>query len=412
MCSQLAKKVLMVNKVEKSGKGKVKISISVPAKEMIGYFQAAYDELAPTVKIQGFRPGKAPQKLIESSLGIGRIVSEAIDRALNKEYFSALKEKNIIPISQPNIAINKYPNYGLEESEVKDDLEFEAEVEIYPEIEVADYSKIKIEAGVPEEVKEEDIEKILTHLRKQKAIFLEVNRAAQKGDLAEIDFEGFVKKVRIDSMCSKHHPLVLGEGSLIPGFEEEIIGMRAGEEKTFKIKFPENYQIKEYAGQEAEFKIKLLILKEIQLPELDDNFAGSFGQKTLKNLTEAIAKNLAEELKQKHIHEVEERILDRVLPLVKVEIPERLIDQEVERTIERYREQIKNQGLNFEGYLQSIKKDIKDFQKEIRPQAEKNVKIGLFLGKLIQEQKLDGKDPEAGRKALDLLVKQLTKEKS
>lgn len=399
----------MIKEVKKLEKSRMKIVITVPAKEMVKYFKQAYSELAPTVKLQGFRPGKAPQKLIESSLGVGKIVSEAMNIALNKEYYAVIKEKNIVPISQPNIVIDKYPTYGLTESEVKDDLEFTAEFEIYPEISVGDYSKIKVDMGKPEEPNKEDVDKILIHLQKQKASFTDIERAAKSGDFAEIDFEGFLKKVRIDSMCSKHHPVVLGEGSLIPGFEDQVVGMKKDEEKTFKIKFPKDYQAKDLAGKEAEFKVKVNALREIQMPELDDKFAEAFGQKTLKDLSAAIKKSVGEEMIHKFEHDLEERVLEKVLPMVKVEVPERLVDQEVQRTIERYQKQLTGQGLDFDGYLKSIKKELADMEKELRPQAEKNVKIGLFLGKLIQDQKLDENDPDAGKKALSALVKKLTK---
>ncbi len=398
----------MIAKVEKLEKSRTRIVITVPPREMVKYFREAYDELAPTVKLQGFRPGKAPQKLIESTLSVGKIVSEAMNIALNKEYYAVIKEKNIVPISQPNIVIDKYPTYGLTESEVKDDLEFTAEFEIYPEVAVGDYSKIKVDTGKPEEPTKEDVDKILTHLQKQKATFTDIERAVKTGDFAEIDFEGFLRKVRIDSMCSKHHPVVLGEGSLIPGFEDQIVGMKKDEAKTFKIKFPKDYQAKDLAGKEAEFKVKVNALREINLPKLDDKFAEAFGQKTLKDLTEAIKKSVGEEMVHKFEHDLEERVLDKVLPMVKVEVPERLVDQEVKRTIERYQKQLTGQGLDFDAYLKSIKKELADMEKELRPQAEKNVKIGLFLGKLIQDQKLDENNPDSGKKALTHLVKKLT----
>jgi trigger factor len=288
-------------------------------------------------------------------------------------------------------------------------LEFEVEIVTYPEVKVGDYSKVKVELPKKETVQEEDVKKILENLRKQKATFKEVNREAKKGDWVEISFEGSLKGVRMDAMTSKNHPLVLGENTLIPGFEDQIVGMKKGEKKTFKIKFPKDYHAKEYAGKEAEFKVELLNLKEVNLPEIDDTFAADFGMKNVDELKKAIENNLQEELHKKYENELEGKVLDKVLPLVKADIPEEMIDKEIERMLTGYQDQLKNMGMEFEAYLNSIKKSVDDIKKDMRPTAEKNIKIGLLLGKIIEEKKWDVNDPEAGKKAIKHLIDTLTK---
>ena len=210
-------------------------------------------------------------------------------------------------------------------------------------------------------------------------------------------------------MCSKNHPLVLGEGNMIPGFEEQIIGMKKGEKKDFKITFPKDYHSKEYAGKEAEFNVELVDLKEVKLPELNDEFAKKFGHKNMSELKKAIEKNLNQEMEEEGKRVLESEVMDKVLPLLKAEVPDSLILNETERMLHQYSEQLSRQGINFEMYLGSIKKTREQVLAEMKPQAEKNVKVGILLGKIIEENKWDAKDPKSGEKAISYLVNKLTK---
>ncbi len=399
----------MEAKLEKQKGAKVKLTITVSPKEMIKYFNDAYEKLAPSVKLDGFRPGKAPKKLIEETIGVTRIMSDALDKAVQESYFKSVVEQKLTPVNQPNIVINKYPNYGETEEIIANDLEYVAEIEILPEVVLGDYSKFKVDTGKKEKAKKEDVDKILSHLQKQKAAFTPVEREAKKGDFVEITFEGFLKHVRIDAMCSKNHPVVLGEGSLIPGFEDHVIGMKKAEEKTFNIKFPKDYHAKEYAGKEAEFKVTLNELKEVKLPTVDEEFAKTFGQESVEELKQSIEKNLDKELEERFQQELEIKVMDKVLPLLKAEVPSSLVEKEIDRMIHDYSHQLEHQGLNFDQYLQSIKKTMDEIRKDMAVQAEKNVKVGLLLGKVITDQKIDANDPEAGKKAMEHLVKALTK---
>lgn len=399
----------MQTKVEKLKKSKIKLTITLEPKELVRYFKNAYDSIAPTIKLDGFRPGKAPRPLTESAIGVTRILSQALDEAINESYIKALKEEHLSPIASPAIKVNKYPNYGQTEEEISNGFEFEMEFLTLPEVILGDYSKVKVGKPAVEDVKDEDIQKILDNLKKQKASFAEVDRTAQMGDFAEITFEGSLKGVRMDAMCSKNHPLVLGEKSLIPGFEEEVVGMKKGDKKTFKIKFPKDYHSKELAGKDTEFNVELVNLKEVKLPEVDDVFAADFGQKSVKDLKDAIKKNLAVEYEKKYQNDLESRILDKVLPLVKTEISDELIEKEIDRMVHDYEHQLEHMGMKLESYLSSMKKTIEDIRKDMRSTAEKNVKVGLMLGKIIEQQKLDQNDPEVGKKAIEHLVKVMTK---
>jgi len=396
-------------KIEKKDlkKSRYLLKISLEPKELIIVFKEQYQKLAPEVKIPGFRPGKAPRKLIEESLGQGRLLSESLDQIIQNSYVEAVQKEKLIPVSAPKITISKYPNWGLEEAEVKETLEYEAELDVMPKVELKDYSKIKIKKRELKQVEESDIEKVLVHLQRQKANFLEIDRPAKIGDRVEISYEGSVKGVKKDAMTAKNHPLVLGDNTLIPGFEQEIVGMKKGEKKKFSINFPKDYRAKDFAGQMADFEVELIDLREIQVSNLDDQFAKNFGHDKVSDLRAAIKKSLHSELEEKVRSEEENELIEMILPFLVVEVPENLIEQEIDRTISGLEKQIQSKGLSFDKYLESLKKTLEDFRKDIRPTAIRNVKIGFLLGKIIEEQKIDHKNPEAGKMALNYLKKQL-----
>lgn len=396
-------------KKEDLKKGKYKLIISVSPEELLKYFKSAYEKLAADVKISGFRPGKAPRKLAEESVGVGRLLSESLDAAIQQEYFLAIQEEKMIPICPPKVTISKYPNWGLTSAEIESDLVFEAEVEVMPMVVLSDFSKVKISKKEAAKITQEDVEKILLHLRRQKATFAELKRAAKTGDRAEISYEGFLNRVKQDSMSSKNHPVILGEKTLIPGFEDQIIGMKKDEEKKFDLTFPGDYHANDLAGKKVEFQVKLTDLKEVNLPKADDAFAGNFGHKNMPDLTRAIEKSLKDEVETKVRQETEAEVLEAVLPHLSVEVPESLTDQEVDRLVANMGEQIESRGMSLDKYLQSIKKTLPELRADLRPTAEKNIRIGFLLGKIIEQEGIDSKKPDAGKIALDYLIKKLTK---
>lgn len=396
-------------RLENLNKGRVKLIIELKPDEMVGFFNKTFKKVSQSVKIDGFRPGKAPRKLIESSIGISRLLSEGLDRAISDSYTKAVRDNKLIPVSSPKVVINKYPNYGQSVDEVKEIFEFEIELEVLPDVRLEDYSKVKVKKTEPKTAAKKDVEKVLLHFQKQNSSFADLSRPAEKGDRVEVSFEGYLKGVRIDQMSSKNHPLVLGEGSLIPGFEENLIGLKKGDKKEFKLTFPKDYHAKEYADEEALFKAEIIDVKEVQLPKLDDNFAEKFGHKDVEALKTAIEKNLNDELREESERNQETQVLDAVLPYLKVELPDSLIDREAERMIADFNQQLIKQGLNFDFYLKSTKKDRETLKKEMLPQAEKNVKVGLLLGKIIDENKWDPQEDNVGKRAIKLLAEKIVK---
>ncbi len=390
-------------------KSKVKLVIDVEPSELVGYYRKTYEKIASDVKIDGFRAGKAPYKMIEGVVGYNRLLAEGLDEAMNMSYQMAIGKEKIFPVSSPKVEIKKSPQFSLDETEILDSLVFEIEVDVMPEVKLKDYSKAKVKAPEKRKADDKEVQKILDQLMKQKATFKDREGAVKKGDRVDITFDGYIKNVKIDKMCSKNHPLILGEGSLIPGFEDGIVGMKKGERKELQLKFPKDYHDKEIASKEAKFEITLNDAKEVVLPTLDKEFAKQFGHNSVEKLMSEIKKSLEMEMSKEYKDKLETAVLEKMITYIETEIPESLITQETERILEGYRSQIEGYGLKFEQYLENMKKTVGDLRKEMGGQAEKNVKVGLMLGKVIEEQKIDHKDTEAGKKALDYLVKELTK---
>ena len=394
-------------KIDKK-KTTAKITVSLSAGDLVDYFKKSYERLAPGVKIDGFRPGKAPRKLIEASLGVSRLLSDALDLAINETYFKALVDNKINAVSNPKMVINKYPNYGQTEEEIGQGLEYEAEVEFLADVELGDYSKIKIKKEAPQKATDEDLAKVLDHFQKQASTYEDKEGPAKKGDHIEINFDGFLKKVKVDQMCSKNHPLILGENTMIPGFEDELIGLKKGDKKEFKIKFPKDYHSKDYAGKEADFKIEMVAVKSIKKPEIDDKFAEKFGHKNVADLKKAIKENLDHEYLHESQFALENKVFEKIIPLLKVDLPQSLIEKEIDRMVSEYSASLGNQGVILERFLESKGKKMDDLRKDMSVTAEKNIKIGLILGKIIEELKIDHRKPESAKEAMDHLIKTVT----
>lgn len=396
-------------KLEKQKNSRIKMEVKLTPEELVKYYREAYVKIAEGVEISGFRPGKAPYKIIAAKVGFNKLLSEGLDLAVRESYQIAVSEQKIAPLSYPEIVIKKAPNFALDAEEIKDNLEYELSVDIMPEIKLKDYSKLRVKKPKKEEIKKDDVNKIVEHLRKQRATFKETSTGAEKGNRVEINFTGKLKNVVKDKLCSKNFPLILGEGNLIPGFEDKLIGLKKGEKTNFKIKFPKDYFDKEYADQNVEFEVELIDVQEVILPEVDKSFAESFGRNSAEDLKKSIHQSLEKEVEQNYQNKIEQEVIDKILPNLEVEIPQVLIDNELDRLIEEIKARVEGQGLKFEKYLENMKKDEKTFRDDLLEQAKKNIRIGFLLGKIIDEKKWNASDKEVSKKAVDYLVSKLTK---
>lgn len=399
-------------KKEILSRSRIKLTIKLSSPEMRGYFDGAYKKLAPQVQIEGFRPGAAPRSMIISAIGENRLNSEIIDAALQDSYVKALKKEDIAPIAPPAVQIKMVKDLETDSAE----LEYEAEVDVLPKIALGDYKKIKINKKSETEFKAtgEEAEEVLTRLARQHAEFKDLEGPLKEDDRLEMNFEGSEKGVRLDNLTSKNYPVILGSKVLIPEFEKNLIGLKKGDKKSFSLEMPvlsgaEGSPNLNEKKRKVDFNVEIIQTQKVILPKMDDAFASRFQKSKIEDLKKAIKEDIIKQKKEQREKELEGQVLDELLTLVKVDVPESLMSQELERQINEMRSRIAMFGLSFEQYLANMKKTEAELKESLKPQAEKTIKIGLALGEIVKLEKIDPKDKEAGKLALKKLIAYATK---
>lgn len=375
----------MSHKITEQKAGEVKLEITVDAKKLEAVTNLVVSELGKSVKISGFRPGKAPQAMLEKELGSDRFWAEVIDKVVPEAYYEAIIAEKLQVVSQPQVAVKAFvPGESLK---------FEATVAILPELKDFKYKDLNVKAH-SEKVKKEDLDKALSELVKRMTEEKKVERAARKGDKVEIDFEGTMKGLPFEGGTSKNHPLVLGSASMIPGFEEKIERHKAGDEFDFDITFPKDYHAANLAGQKVNFKIKVHMVLELIEPKLDDALASKYGFKNTEDLKAGVEKELQfqKDLEQKRL--TEEDMLGKIIEKNKIEAPNVLVSEEIHRMVHEAEHNLSHSGLTMEQFLDMSKKTIPELEKEMQPEAEKRVKIGLVLGEVARLENINVEDKE------------------
>ncbi len=382
--------------IKKLPKSRIEFKVSVPWEKWEKYLDQAAAEASMEIKVDGFRPGKAPRHLIEQKIGKGVLMNNAAEKAVQKSYADFVVEEKLEVIGAPEVEIEK-----IEEGK---DLEYKAVVAVMPKVEISEkympeikkinkkYSEKKIEAS------EDEIKLELEKIANSRVKLITVNRAAQKNDSVEVDFEVLMEGVPIENGTSKKHPLVLGKGVFIPGFEEKLVGMKAGEKKEFDLEFPKDYFKKDLADKKATFKVSMNLVQERQTPEVNDDFAKSLGK--FENL-EALKKNIKEGVEHEEGHRQKDQkqreYIEKIIENSKVELPDILAEKELEKMLEEFEYQIQTMGMNLDQYLEKLGKKKEDLKKDWLPQAEKRVISALALKEIIskEEIKVEASEVEA-----------------
>ena len=393
-------------KKETLPKSKVKLVIKVSSPEMRQFFARTFNKIAPTIEVKGFRPGQAPKSMIISAIGENRLQSEILDLALRETYVEALKKEKILPVAPPKINIKMHKDLTTDTAE----LEYEAEIDLMPEMRLGNYKEIhvkKIDQKL--DASEDEVEQVLSHLARTRAQFKDISRPVKIGDRIEINFEGFEKGVPIENLTSKNYPVILGSKTLITEFEEKLVGLKKGDKKEFKVEMPvpsaaEGTKPGEKEKKSIDFQVEVLTTQEVILPKIDDEFVKQFQKKNVEELKKAIEEDVIKQKKLQDQRNTENAVLEELLKIIKVDVPDSLIEQEIDRQIETIKGRAQMMNLTFEKYLENIKKTIEEFRKDLRPQAEKTIKIGLALGEIVKKEGIDPKDKEAGKKALGKLI--------
>ena len=373
--------------VEKLEKSEIKLTIEVSEEKVKSYREKAVKELQGQVKVPGFREGEIPADVLEKHMGEQAFMGHVLDLAISHTYEEAVKQEKLRPIAYPKIQI-------LEQKPLK----YEAIIPTLPEVKwKKDVSKLKVKRQAVK-VEESEMEEVLENLKKRSTKWNEVDRAAKKGDRVEVDFDGFdEKEVPLEGTSSKNHPLVLGEGGMIPGFEDEIEGMKKDEEKEFKITFPKDYHAKHFQGKGVKFKVKLHKIEESEEAKIDDDFVKEITGGNRKNVAE-LKEEIKEEVgKQKETQEtgrLENEFLKSLADYVDIEVPDSLIEREIDLILERMKQDLTQRGVKWEDYEKEMKEQGKEIRKELRKTAEQQVLIRLGLETLYEEEKTEVTDKE------------------
>lgn len=373
--------------VKKLPASKVELSISLPWEEWKDELDHATKHLAKDVKVSGFRPGKAPRDVVEKRLGKETILMESAEHIVSHSYAKALEENKIEAIGRPDV---KLGTIVLEKP-----FEYTITTSVMPEVVLKawekDVKKINADFAKKEDViLDADIDAELTKLAEMRAKLVTVNREAKIGDNVLVDFSVFQNGVLIENGKSEKHPLVLGKGVFIPGFEDNLVGMKEGDEKTFELSFPKEYHAKHLAGKPAMFQVKLGIVQEREVAVIDDAFAKSLGNfETLEKLRENMRSGMLEEKKMKSKEEHRAHILDSLVEKVTLEYPDILVEEEQSRMVHEFRTQVESMGIQFADYLTQMKKTEDDLKREWLPQAKKRLSAHLILVHLAKDQDID-----------------------
>lgn len=376
----------MSMKVEKTDKNnEVKLSFCIEAAKFEEAMKKVYAKNAKYFNIPGFRKGKAPYQIAEKYYGAQIFYEDAFNEVAEEEFEKELKENNIIAVSRPEV--------DIEQMEKGKDLKFSAVVQTKPEVTLGKYKGIELKK-VEHTVKDEDIEHELGHMQEKNSRLVSVtDRPVQSGDTTVIDFEGFKDGVAFEGGKAENHELVIGSNTFIPGFEDQVIGMKIDEEKEIKVTFPEEYFSKDLAGKDATFKVKLHEIKMKELPKLDDEFAKDVSEfDTLKELKDSIKEKLEKENEAKAKYETEDEAIKVVCDNTELEIPSGMIDTEIDNRIHELEHRLSYQGLSFDMYLQMMNKTEGEIRKELREQAEKDIKARLVIEAIIKAEKIEADD--------------------
>jgi trigger factor len=356
-------------------KSSILLEIEVPSERLDRAIREATQRLSRRTRVAGFRPGKAPRPILERVLGPTAVLDEAVEQLVQVSYRDAVIEQGIVPLTNADVEV-------VEAVEGKP-LRFNATVQVRPEVELGDYSNFNFAPEI-EEVDEAKVDKVVDELRDQNATLAAVeDRAAKDGDWAIIGFAGTKDGVPFDGGTSDRMPLILGEDRLIPGFEANIVGLRPGEFTDFDITFPEDYPEESLAGQQVHFAVELKELREKVLPAADDAFAQNMGEYgDLAALKRDIDTRLRGNALDHARHEFADKIIEYAVANATIDLPDVLVDQEVEVMHDEFRSQLARQGIGEEAYLRATNKSEPELHAEFRPRAEHRTKVLLVLSKI------------------------------
>ena len=359
------------------------LKVTFDKKEWDEAKEAATTKLAKNVKVDGFRPGKAPMAMIKAKISKASIIEEATDIILQKNYMEILTSKKVTPVAQPQLSVEKVDDDGLTVKFL---------VPVKPEVELGTYKGLEVKKGKAT-VAKKDIDAMITNYQQQFAeLSVKEGGKVENGDTAVLDFEGFVDGVAFEGGKGENHPLEIGSGSFIPGFEEQVVGMEVEKEKDVVVTFPKEYQAADLAGKEATFKVTVHEIKAKKLPEIDDELAKDVnidGVETLGQLKDHVKKQLKAQKENEVENKFNEDLFKAIIEGSKVEDSDALVNEECNIMLQEIEQNLQRQGMTFELYEQFTGKNKAAIIEDIKPQATDRVKLNAVLAAIIEEEKLE-----------------------
>ena len=383
-------------KVENTeNKNELKLEFTIEAAKFDEAIKKVYAKSAKYFNIPGFRKGKAPMNIVEKYYGDEIFYEDAFNEVVPEVYEKELKENNIEAVSHPDIDVKQIGK--------GQDLIFTAVVQTKPEVKLGKYKGIELKK-VEYNVSDADVDHELGHMQEKNARLVSVeDRAVENGDITVIDFEGFVDGKAFEGGKAENHELTIGSNTFIPGFEEQIIGMKIDEEKDINVKFPEEYFSEELKGKDATFKIKLHEIKKKEMPALDDEFAKDVSEfDTLAELKASIKEKIEEENKNKAKYETEDAAVKAVCDNVEIDIPSGMIETETDNMVKEIEQRLSYLGMKLEKYLQMIGKTNEEFRKEYEEQAKTSVKSRLVLEAIIKAENIEADSEKVSAKIKEM----------
>ena len=374
-----------VKNVEKEN-GKAKITVEIGKEEFEAALTKAYLKVKKSIQVPGFRKGKAPRKIVEAMYGAQVFYEDAIEEIFPDIYTAAVVDQQLRAVGQPSIANMETPEEG--------GVVLTVATELYPEVTLGQYKGLEVPKAEAT-VSDEEVEAEVDRMAQQNARIATVERPAQKGDTVVLDFEGFVDGVAFEGGKGENHSLELGSGQFIPGFEDQLVGVSAGESKDVVVTFPEQYGAKELAGKEATFKCTVHEVKEKSLPEKDDEFAKDVSEfDTLDELRADIRARALKEKEDGIQSAFENACVAKAVENMTADIPACMIEEQLDKQIEEFGYQLQRNGMSMDDYVKMLGGDTSRLRDTFRPMAENNVKANVLIAQIIEEEKIEVSDEE------------------
>ena len=371
---------------EKLEKSMVELQFSIDAETFKAAVNNAFKREGKKYAIPGFRKGKAPRHMIEKMYGSDIFHYDAVNDLFPEAYEAAVKEAKIDVVGRPDPEV-----VSMSEA---DGVVLKVKVAVKPEVELGEYAGLTVTKEA-KNVNETDVDAEVKRMQDRNGRLLTREGAAENGDTVDIDFEGFVDGKAFEGGKAEHYSLVLGSGSFIPGFEDQVVGHSAGEEFDVNVKFPEEYGAAELAGKDATFKIKLHEVKYKELPALDDDFAKDVSEyDTLDELKDSIRNNIKTNLDKQAEQKVENDLMDQVISNMKADIPDAMVDSRIDELVQDFEYRISQQGLKLADYLKYMGMNIEQFRAQFKEQADKQVKMRLAMEAIVAKEGITASDEE------------------